>query len=54
MSAKEIYLMELEEIHQKMLELSKRADEVRKKMDELTSDIPVQIFDMVRNWELVI
>jgi hypothetical protein len=54
MSAKEIYLMELEDIQQKMVELSKRADEIRKLIDELTPDMPVQIFNMVRNWELVL
>jgi len=54
MSAKEIYLMELEDIQQKMVELSKRADEIRKLIDELAPDMPVQIFNMVRNWELVL
>jgi len=54
MSAKEIYLMELEDIQQKMVELSKRADEIRKLIDELTPDMPVQIFNMVRNWDVVL
>ena len=54
MSTKEIYQMELDDIQQKMVELSKRADEIRSKMDELTSDVPIQIFNMVRNWEIVL
>lgn len=54
MSAKEIYQMELDEIHQKIMDLSKRADEIRKKLDELISDVPVEIFSMVRNWNKTI
>jgi len=51
MSAKEIYQMELEDIQQKMVELSRRADEIRKRLDELTTDAPIEIFSMVRNWQ---
>jgi len=51
MSAKEIYQMELEDIQQKMVELSRRADEIRKRIDELTTDAPIEIFSMVRNWQ---
>lgn len=54
MSAKEIYQMELEDIHQKMIELSRRADELRKMIDELTADAPMEIFQMVRNWNKTI
>jgi uncharacterized coiled-coil DUF342 family protein len=54
MSAKEIYQMELEDIHQAMVRLSKRADELRKMIDELTSDAPVELFSMVRNWNKTI
>jgi len=51
MSAKEIYQMELEDIQQKMVDLSRRADEIRKRIDELTTDAPIEIFSMVRNWQ---
>jgi uncharacterized coiled-coil DUF342 family protein len=54
MSAKEIYQMELDDIQQKMVELSKRADEIRKLIDELTPDMPVQIFNMVSKWKIVL
>jgi uncharacterized coiled-coil DUF342 family protein len=54
MSAKEIYQMELDDIQQKMVELSKRADEIRKSIDEFTPDAPIQIFNMIRNWETVL
>jgi|APCry1669189034_1035192.scaffolds.fasta_scaffold359806_1 FtsZ-binding cell division protein ZapB len=51
MSAKEIYQMELEELHQKIVDLTKRADEIRKALNELDDEsLPLETFNILRNW----